>query len=104
MARRRSIDFHRIAEAALAHSETICARWLPDGKRDGREWVAHNPRRVDHKLGSFKVNLTNGKWGDFSSGDFGGDFVSLAAFLFALKQDQAALRVADMLGISPYER
>jgi hypothetical protein len=104
MPRRRSIDFRAVSQAALGHAETIVARWLPDGRRDGAEWTARNPKRADHQPGSFKVNLRSGKWGDFSSGDRGGDLIALAAFLFDLKQDEAARRVAEMIGISPYER
>lgn len=104
MVRRPSIDFSKIAEAALTHSQTIVERWLPDGRRDGREFVARNPKRADHKPGSFKINLATGKWGDFATGDRGGDLIALAAFLFDLRQDEAALRVAKMLGINPYER
>ena len=95
------IDFPRVASAALARSDAIVSRWLPDGRRDGSEWVARNPKRADRKLGSFKVNLRTGRWGDFATGDKGGDLISLAAWLFDLSQPAAALRVADMLGISP---
>lgn len=103
MARRRSINFRRIADQAAAVSETVLLRWLPDGRRDGGEWVARNPRRADHRPGSFKVNLRSGKWGDFATGDRGGDLISLAAFLFDLKQDEAALRVAEMLGVDAHD-
>jgi len=101
--RRRSIDFSRIAEAATRSAPAILARWLPDGKARAGEWVARNPTRADHKPGSFKVNMTSGRWGDFATGDKGGDLVSLAAYLFRLRQDEAALRVAEMLGIDAYE-
>ncbi len=102
MSPRRRIDFARVAGAALAASEAIAARWLPDGRRDGGEWVARNPRRADRAAGSFKVNLRTGRWGDFATGDKGGDLVALAAFLFAIDQGEAARRVAEMLGVSPY--
>jgi hypothetical protein len=36
------IDFDGIAAAALRCSELIVQRWLPTGKRRGREWVALN--------------------------------------------------------------
>ncbi len=55
---RRSIDFRRIREAALANADSIVRRWLPDGRREGREWVCINPRRADKSRGSFKVNLS----------------------------------------------
>ena len=98
------IDFQAVAGAALRNADALVRRWLPDGRRAGAEWVAHNPRRNDHRLGSFKVNLRNGRWGDFATGDGGNDLIGLAAFLFSLKQSEAALRIADMLGIDPYER
>jgi len=101
--RRRSIDFSRIAEAATRSAPAILARWLPDGKSRAGEWVARNPTRADHKPGSFKVNIASGRWADFATGDKGGDLVSLAAYLFHLRQDEAALRVAEMLGIDAYE-
>ncbi len=100
--RRRSLDFRKISSAAAANAETIVARWLPDGRREAGEWVARNPKRADARLGSFKINLRTGKWGDFATGDKGGDLVALAAFLFDLKQDEAARRVAEMIGVDPY--
>jgi hypothetical protein len=95
------LDFARINRAALATLPVLCARWLPDGHRRGREWVALNPRRFDRKPGSFKVNLTTGRWADFAltSGAAGGDPVSLAAYLGAVSQVEAARGIARMLGI-----
>ncbi|GEP12526.1 hypothetical protein [Methylobacterium gnaphalii] len=103
MKRRRSIAFASIASAACSHADAIVTRWLSDGRREGREWVAKNPKRADGRSGSFKVNLNTGRWGDFATGDKGGDLISLAAFLFDMKQDEAALQVADMLGLDAYE-
>lgn len=100
----RRINFHFVASAAQRNADAIVLRWLPDGRRAGAEWVARNPKRNDHRAGSFKINLRTGRWGDFATGDGGSDLISLAAFLFNLKQAEAALRLADMLGINPYER
>jgi hypothetical protein len=50
------------------------------------------------------VNLLTGAWADFATGDAGADLVSLAAYLFQLKQGEAALRVAHMLGADPYDK
>ncbi len=80
MRRRRSIDFIRIASAACSNADAIVTRWLPDGRREGREWVARNPKRGDSRPGSFKVNLSSGRWGDFASNDKGGDLIALASF------------------------
>ncbi len=101
--RGRRIAFERIAAAALAAAPEILARWLPRGRREGTEWVSINPRRADARPGSFKVNLRTGKWSDFATGEAGGDLIALAAYLFGLRQDEAALKVADMLGVDPHE-
>lgn len=103
MKRGQRIAFARIADAARNSADAIVTRWLPDGRREGREWVARNPKRADKGLGSFKVNLTSGRWGDFATGDKGGDLIALAAFLFDLKQDEAACSVAEMVGVDAYE-
>src|SRR5215472_11100547 len=95
-----AIDFARVNGAALARLDDILRRWLPDGRIEGNEYVARNPRRADRRRGSFKINRTTGRWGDFASGDKGGDLVSLAAFLFELNQAEAARRLAEMVGIS----
>ncbi|MBO6893968.1 MAG: hypothetical protein JJ866_18655 [Roseibium sp.] len=100
----QSIAFQRIAGAALLYVDEIVRRWLPEGRREGTEWVCRNPRRADHRAGSFKVNLVTGRWADFATDDCGGDLVSLGAFLFELSQKDAALNIADMLAINPYEQ
>jgi hypothetical protein len=99
----RRIAFSRIADAALSHGDTLTRRWLPEGRREGVEWVAINPTRADHRRGSFKVNLATGKWSDFATGDAGGDLVALAAYLFHLDQVEAARKIAAALGIAPHE-
>jgi hypothetical protein len=99
----RKIAFRRIAEAAVPHAETLARRWLPDGRREGVEWVAINLTRVDKRRGSFKVNTRTGRWSDFATGAAGGDIPGLAAYLFNLKQGEAALKVADALWVDPYE-
>ena len=93
------IDFVAINREALACLPALLARWLPDGRRLGREWTARNPTRVDRRPGSFRVNLETGRWADFSTDARGGDPVSLAAYLFNLSQSDAARRLAQMVGI-----
>lgn len=93
------IDFDAINAAALRALPALLARWLPDGRRHGYEWVARNPRRDDRRPGSFRVNLTTGLWADFATGDKGGDPVSLTAFLHGLSQTEAARRLGEMLGV-----
>ena len=94
------INFGGINRAALANVRAILKCWLPDGRNEGQEYVARNPKRVDRHLGSFKVNLQTGKWADFATGNAGGDLVSLAAYLAGLSQGEAARRLAAMLGVN----
>ncbi len=93
------IDFGQIASAAVPSLPALVSRWLPDGRREGNEWVSRNPTRVDRRPGSFKVNLRSGRWADFATGDKGGDAISLAAHLFGLSQLEAARKLAAMLGV-----
>jgi putative DNA primase/helicase len=88
-----------IAGAALSQAEYLVPRWVPDGRREGREWVARNPTRQDAHLGSFKANLETGVWCDFATGDKGGDLVSLYAYLNRLRQGEAARELAQELGL-----
>jgi hypothetical protein len=98
--RYRSIDFNHINAEALLCLEAVCRRLLPDGRREGREYLALNPRRGDRRLGSFKINLKTGRWADFSSGDKGRDPVSLVAFIEDCRQGEAALKLARLLTLN----
>jgi hypothetical protein len=93
------IDFDAINKAALAAFPAVLARILPGGKRVGAELVALNPRRADHRLGSFKINRYNGRWADFATGDKGGDPVSLVAYLADVSQVEAARLLSQMLDL-----
>lgn len=96
------VDFERINRAALANAAAVVRALLPEGRLEGHEYVARNPLRPDRRLGSFKVNVTNGRWADFATGDGGGDLVSLAAFVAGLPQREAGLRLAESLGVNPW--
>lgn len=93
------IAFDRINAAARSVLPSLLDRWLPGGRRVGREWVTRNPRRDDRRPGSFKVNMATGKWADFATGDSGGDPISLAAYLAGTSQIEAARQLADMLEV-----
>jgi len=98
------LDFDKINAAALAAFPAILRRLLPGAKIIGREFQALNPRRADRSVGSFKINRYNGKWSDFSTGDKGGDPVSLVAYLAGVSQSEAALLLARMLRLEIGER
>lgn len=99
----RRIDFDRVGGAARRNAEAVVRAFLPDGKIIGHEYVARNPRRPDKSLGSFKISMSTGKWADFATGDSGGDLIGLVAYLQNLSQRSAAIKIADALGVDPYE-
>lgn len=83
-------DFKGLAASLLGHATSLMHQWLPDGRLEGREWVATNPTRGDSKPGSFKVNVSNGQWADFAVGDAtGGDLISLYCYLRGLSPAEA---------------
>jgi hypothetical protein len=94
------VDFAAVNRAALGRLPGILARWLPGGRIEGREYVVRNPKRRDQRPGSFKINIDTGRWGDFATGDRGGDPISLAAYLASCSQVEAARQLAGMLGIT----
>ena len=96
----RAVDFAAVNRTAIDRLPEILARWLPGGRIEGREYVVRNPKRYDHRPGSFKINLVTGRWSDFATGDKGGDPISLAAYLAGCSQIEAARRLAVMLGIT----
>ena len=99
---RQPIPFDRINAAAMAALPELLARWLPSGRREGKEWVALNPTRTDRHLGSFRINLRTGVWADFATNDRGGDAVSLAAYIFQMQQSEAAEKLAATFGLEVY--
>lgn len=103
-ARRRDvrIDFPKVNAAAVRALPGLLARWLPGGSRRGNEYVVLNPRRADKRAGSFRVNVSSGKWADFATDDKGRDVVSLYAYLKGIGQAQAAIAIGRAIGIDPY--
>src|SRR5579884_1854503 len=67
-----AVDFAAVNRAALRRLPEILRRWLPGGWGEGREYVVRNPKRRDQQFGSFKINIENGRWADFATGDKGG--------------------------------
>ena len=99
------LDFKKLKADLLARSESTVPRWLPDGKREGDEWVARNPMRSgdDKHPTSFRINLSTGVWKDFALQDASGsDLVSLFAYLNGYaKQGDAAKHLLNDFGALP---
>ncbi len=93
-------SFKTIAAAALGRFD-IVMDWLglAGGKNTGREYQPLNPKRDDHSPGSLSINRDSGAWGDFATGDKGGDLVSLAAYIWDCPNGETAERLAQQLGI-----
>lgn len=92
-------DIQRIAEAAKVHGQSILDRWLPGGKRQGKEYVVRNPNRDDAHVGSLSVEIASGKGGDFATSETFGDFVGLVAFADKCSMSEAAEALAEFLRI-----
>jgi hypothetical protein len=97
-----ALDFENINRVALGALPVLLQRWVPDGRRRGREWIARNPTRDDRTPGSFSINLTTGAWAEFAADADakGGDVVSLYAYLRNIGQGEAARELAQLLRIS----
>ncbi len=96
----KKLDFKKINSLALAQAEFIVSHYAPDGKLNGREWVARNPNRNDSKAGSFSINVDTGVWCDFATDDKGGDLVSYVAYVLRISQGDAFKTLAHYLGVS----
>ncbi|MDV6347295.1 DUF927 domain-containing protein [Nitrosomonas sp. Is35] len=89
----------RIASAGLDNIDAILRHWLPNGQRQGHEYLPLNPKRSDSAPGSFSINLNTGAWSDFACDAKGLDLVALVAYLEGETQGKAARRLAVFLGI-----
>jgi hypothetical protein len=93
------VDFARANRDALVVLPSLLRRWLPGGRTQGAEYTARNPKRVDRRPGSFRVNTRTGRWADFAIRKAGSDVISLAAYLADCSQLEAAHRLARMLSV-----
>jgi len=90
------IDFVDLNRALLDRAKTLVPEWLPGGDMAGNEYVCAD--LSGGKGRSCSVNLTNGRWADFSSDEKGGDLVSLYAAIRNLNNGQAARELMRDLG------
>ncbi|WP_196305056.1 DUF927 domain-containing protein [Burkholderia vietnamiensis] len=96
-----SVPFEQIAAVALGHFDEVIDILDLEGEHRGREFVAYNPRRDDHGLGSFSINTETGFFADFACDDDeskGRDLIALAAYVWGCGMTVAAKRLLDELG------
>ncbi|ASV98993.1 DUF927 domain-containing protein [Paraburkholderia aromaticivorans] len=94
------IDFGQLAELALANFATVVEEILGlEGEYRGQEFVAINPKRDDHELGSFSINVESGKYADFAILDEckGGDLIALASYIWDCRPIEAAKQLQEKL-------
>lgn len=93
------LDFNLIDMAAQSKLGMLLTWLLPVGERRGHEWVALNPNRNDRNLGSFRINLLNGKWSDFALRDVKGvGAISIVSYILKIPRREAARVVAKYIG------
>lgn len=66
------------------------------GRIEGSDYVALNPRRKDSKLGSFRIDINTGRFHDFATGDRGGSVIDLAMFVYNCGIVEAAQRLESL--------
>lgn len=96
---RAHVRIEDVAADILPSAEALVPRWLPGGRREGREWRCGS---LNGEAGqSLAVNLDTGRWGDFATGEKGGDLVSLYAAIHDMTQGAAAAALAKDHGTAP---
>ena len=101
--KRHRDDFRRINEEAVRLLPMVLARLLPGGQTVGNDYVVRNPKRADEHAGSFRIAIHGAKagvWRDFAVGVGGSDPISLVAYLESVRQGEAAVLLANMVGLS----
>ncbi|MBL4601294.1 MAG: hypothetical protein JKY84_00970 [Emcibacteraceae bacterium] len=94
-----NLRFKKLNEAIAPILFTLIPQILPQGKRRGAFWVPLNPTRLDKNIGSFMINLNTGQWIDYAIGESGSDVISLIAYLYGLKQGEAATYLENITGV-----
>lgn len=93
------IDFEALNQAALARCPGLLETLLPGGKVAGQNYECANLNGGHGQ--SLKVGLNNGKWSDFATADAGGgDLISLMAAIENIRQGEAAVCLAEMIGFN----
>lgn len=91
------IRFADLAAALLRDVEHLLVQWLPNGVRKNHEYVCGS--LAGGAGTSCSVNLNTGQWADFSTGEQGGDLLSLYAVANGLTMGKAAAQVARENGL-----
>lgn len=78
------------------HLERLLREFAPGGEVKGQEYVALNPLRVDHHMGSFHFNIAKGVGHDFATG-WSGDLIKLVSERQKITSVKAAQLIAEKI-------
>lgn len=76
------VSFQKLRQQYKQCPIEILKRLVGNGKIEGGDYVALNPRRSDKKTGSFRIDIASGKFHDFATGDRGSSIIDLTAFIY----------------------
>lgn len=96
----KKLPFDQVKEAARAALPRVLDWAGVHWQQAGHEIQMINPcRSNDDGFGSFSINATNGVWGEFATGEKGGDVIALVAYLKGYGQGEACKDLARLFGI-----
>ena len=81
MEKRLMANFAQIKQKYKENPIAVLQQLVGQGKIEGSDYVALNPRRNDSKLGSFRIDIQTGRFHDFATNDKGGSIIDLAMFV-----------------------
>jgi putative DNA primase/helicase len=93
-------NFRKIKETYRQNPLNVLKQLIPNGKIEGSDYVAPNPRRNDRRAGSFRIDIASGRFNDFATGDRGGDIIDLAKFVYNCNAAAAADRLSRLSSFS----
>lgn len=99
----KAVDFKQVNSRIGSDALSYLNDWIGKGNTGdgahGKYFYCKNPVR-DEKNESLTVWLSEGNWKDHASGDSGGDFVSLYAYLKQMSQLEAGQTLSASLGLN----
>ena len=95
----KKLDFEGLSQTLLYQVRSMLPEWLPGGRVMGNEYVCGDI--MGGPGNSMKVNITSGRWADFSTDQKGGDLISLYAAIHNLGNGDAFKKLNDMYGLAP---
>ncbi len=90
------VNFQEIKRKYSENPLPILRQLVGEGKIEGNDYVALNPRRNDKHRGSFRIDIATGRFYDFATEDRGGSVIDLAMFVYNCGIVEAAQRLESL--------